>query len=906
MFINIDYNKRPQKAKLHLAKPNKQIISHISEKFNDSLSVKLGNINELNFSIPHYIEDEENNTRIINPHVESIREKMLIRVKMGVYKEWFIVDEIEEDADDSDTFNVTAYSLGYELKSKRISDYEMESGNAVEVLDDLLEETIWAKGEIDPMFESVYRPFESGEDSNILECIKKWAETYGGLLEWDTENRKVSLKDIRENGRFKGGIINYGKFLKSLKRSRTTDELVTRLWVYGSEDLTIHSVNPTGQGYIEDFSYFMYPFEMDSNGVVKKSSYYMSDDLCKAIISHKALVEANAPEITAINKELSEKRTELIIEQSSLNGLNQELENILELLDTAQAVLAKLESEVPRPDTTAEKAQVNSLLSQRDSKQVEISLQTNVVNDIQTEITKLEKQLSTLQSEIENQANFTSELRKELNPFIIESVWKDDDYIDEQELYNDALEKFEEIRKPKVVIEVDIVNLMNVIEEQYYWDKFMLGDLIKIKYPQMNIEYMAKIIEINYDLENGEATLTIANTNELLNDTEKLAKLLYSNSSASSLIQSNKHKWDKISAVSKQVNSILTSEWDANKNKIIAGVRNSIEVGNRGIIIRSPDFPNEIVIMQAGIIALSKDGGETWKTAIKPDGIVAERLIGQIIAGQELLITNSSGSFTLDDNGAVFDVNSFIIRSNSGNNLINRWENNSDFVEAYKDDNLITPYEKKMLKIKWEEFSKRYDANMVKVNNYYENPSTLWFVSEYVDRYNQLYEYLFVTVHGDKPMLSDDNMAYTTRIVGTEFDAMFRNYDNALVELEKQLDIRAKEMTDKAIQDAKNAQDNIDEVENDIAYKIELHSSQGSIFKNGQINTIITAKVYKGKNEITSTIPNSGFIWRKRNKDGNIDTSWGNAHVNVGNKITVDRNDVVERAVFECDIDIAD
>ncbi|KYC73914.1 hypothetical protein B4092_4949 [Bacillus licheniformis] len=906
MFINIDYNKRPQKAKLHLAKPNKQIISHISEKFNDSLSVKLGNINELNFSIPHYIEDEENNTQIINPHVESIREKMLIRVKMGAYKEWFIVDEIEEDADDSDTFNVTAYSLGYELKSKRISDYEMESGNAVEVLDDLLEETIWAKGEIDPMFESVYRTFESGEDSNILECIKKWAETYGGLLEWDTENRKVSLKDIRENGRFKGGIINYGKFLKSLKRSRTTDELVTRLWVYGSEDLTIHSVNPTGQGYIEDFSYFMYPFEMDSNGVVKKSSYYMSDDLCKAIISHKALVEANAPEITAINKELSEKRTELIIEQSSLNGLNQELENILELLDTAQAVLAKLESEVPRPDTTAEKAQVNSLLSQRDSKQVEISLQTNVVNDIQTEITKLEKQLSTLQSEIENQANFTSELRKELNPFIIESVWKDDDYIDEQELYNDALEKFEEIRKPKVVIEVDIVNLMNVIEEQYYWDKFMLGDLIKIKYPQMNIEYMAKIIEINYDLENGEATLTIANTNELLNDTEKLAKLLYSNSSASSLIQSNKHKWDKISAVSKQVNSILTSEWDANKNKIIAGVRNSIEVGNRGIIIRSPDFPNEIVIMQAGIIALSKDGGETWKTAIKPDGIVAERLIGQIIAGQELLITNSSGSFTLDDNGAVFDVNSFIIRSNSGNNLINRWENNSDFVEAYKDDNLITPYEKKMLKIKWEEFSKRYDANMVKVNNYYENPSTLWFVSEYVDRYNQLYEYLFVTVHGDKPMLSDDNMAYTTRIVGTEFDAMFRNYDNALVELEKQLDIRAKEMTDKAIQDAKNAQDNIDEVENDIAYKIELHSSQGSIFKNGQINTIITAKVYKGKNEITSTIPNSGFIWRKRDKDGTIDTSWGNAHVNVGNTITVDRNDVVERAVFECDIDIAD
>ncbi|NUJ17371.1 hypothetical protein FKN04_12350 [Bacillus glycinifermentans] len=904
MFINVDYNKRPQKAKLHLARPNKQIISHINEKFDDKLTVKLGNISELTFSIPHYISDDETGRKIINPHVDSIREKMLIRVKMGAYKEWFIVDEIEEDADDSDVFNVTAYSLGYELKGKRISEYEKDSGNATEILTDILEETIWEIGEIDPMFDAVYRGFESGEDSNVLECINNWAESFGGLLVWDTENRKVSLKNLKEDGKFKGGIINYGKFLKSLKRSRTTDEMVTRLWIYGGEDLTIHSVNPTGQGYIEDFSFFMYPFEMDSNGVVKKSSYYMSDDLCKAIIKHKTLIEENAPEISATNTELEEKRTQLITEQSKLDGLTQELENILELLDTANAVLSKLESEVPKPDTTDEQAQVTSLKAQRDAKQTEVTAQEAVVNSVQSDITKLETQLTTLQDEIINQSSFTPELRKELNPYIIESVWRDEDYIDAEELYNDGLAKFEELRQPKVVIEVDIVNLMNILEEQYYWDKFMLGDLIKVKYPQMNIEYMAKITEINYDLEEGEATLTITNTKDLLNDTEKLVKILYSNSSASSLVQSNKYKWDKISSVSKQVNSILTNEWDANKNKIIAGVKNSVEVGNRGIIIRSPDLPNDIVIMQAGIIALSQDGGETWKTAIKPDGIVAERLIGQIIAGQELLITNSSGTFTMDDNGAIFDVNSFIIKSSSGNNLVTRWEDNANFVDAYKDDNLVTPYEKKMLKIKWGELSKRYDANIVKVGNYYEDPSNLVFVNDYKDKYNQLYEYLFVTVHGDKPMLADDNMEYTTRIVGTEFDSMFKNYDNALVELEKQLDIRAKELTDKALQDAKKAQDNIDEVENDIAYKIELNSSQGTLFKNGQINTIITARVYKGKTDITSTLPNSSFIWRKRDKDGNIDTSWGNAHLNIGNQITVDRNDVIQKSTFECDIDI--
>lgn len=892
MFINIDYNKRPKEAKLHLAKPNKRVVSHIYEKFNDSLAIKLGNINELSFSIPHFVTDEETNQRVINEHVNLIKEKMLVRITLGTYKEWYLVDEIDEDVDDTDTFNVKAFSLGYELKGKRVSGYTTESSNATEVATLLLKDTVWRIGEIDPMFDGMFRSFDSGEDSNVLDCLTQWAETFGGLLVWDTIGRKVSLKDMSKDGRFRGMTVNYGRFLRSLKRTRTTDEMITRLWVEGSEGLTIHSVNPTGQAYIEDFSFFMYPFERDANKNTIKSSHFMSDELCHAILDHKALVVANEYEIKTISEELSAKRVAIISEKSILDNLKLELTSILELLDIAQA--------------TEDETLIQQRKSERDAKNAEINAQQAVVDNLQTQINSLETQLSGMQDDISNQANFTTELLEELNLYTYESTWRDDRYIDEKELYDDAVKKFMELREPKVVIEVSIDNLMNIVEEQYYWDKLVLGDLIKVKYPQMNIEYMAKIIEINYDLENSEASIVIANTKDLLSDTEKLVQLLYSNSSASTLVQNNKYKWDKVNALQKEVSQIVTNEWDANKNKIIAGVKNSVEVGNRGIIITNPDFPNEVVIMQAGIIALSKDAGETWKTAIKPDGIVAERLIGQIIAGQELIITNSGGSFTLDNNGAVFDVGSFIIRSSSGEgNLVDRWQDNADFVDAYKDDNLITAYEKKMLKIEWEEIDKRYQANSEKIINFYEDDGvSLEWVQSYHARYNELYDYLFVTVHGDLPMLDPTNMAYTTRIIADEFNAVFRNYDTNLVEAEKQLDLRANQIAELAKASADSAQQRIDEVENDIVYKTELHSSNGILFNNGDIDTTVTARVYRGKEDITDTLPITAFIWKKADRNGVADTVWNNSHMGIGKQITISKSDVDRKATFWCEIDI--
>lgn len=905
MFIDINYSKRTQEAKFHLAKPNKTIISHISEKFKHEMSIKLGNINELSFSIPHYIQDDDDDSDslILNPHVTMIKEKMLIKVTMGAYKEWYVIDEIEEDGEDSDVFNVKAFSLGYELTGKLISGLEEEGINATTLLNKILEQTIWSIGTVDPLFDEMFRSFDSGNDSNVLEAITQAGETYGALIVWDTENRKVSFKDMAQDGKFRGMTVNYGRFLRSIKRTRTTDEMVTRLHVSGSEGLSIHGVNPTGMGYIEDFSYFMYPFQRDVNKNVIQSSFFMTDALCHAILNQQSLLADNSIPIKSLLDDLSAEQGELVTEQTNLTALEGELKTLEGLLDTAKAVLAKLdESSTPPQDIVDAQALVTQRQTDVNNKTAQVTAKKQQIDIIESTIESYQNQLDTIQSDIYNNSGFNQQLLDELNLYIIEKVWSDDRYIDATELYNDAVKRFNEIRQPKVVIEVSIDNIMNIIEEQYYWDKLVLGDLIKVKYPQMNIEYMAKIIEINYDLENKEASITIANTTDLLSDTDKLVQLLYSNSNASTLLQNNKYKWDKINAVQKDVIALLQDEWDANKQKITAGVNNSIEIGNRGIIITNPDFPDEMVIAQSGIIALSKDGGETWKTAIKPDGIVAERLIGKIIAGQELFMTNSAGTFTFDNNGVRIHASAFIIESDSGN-LLDRFTGTSDFIDDFTDDGVLTPYEKKMTKYKWDELLARYDSNMAKISYYYPNDTSTAFISNYINAKTALYNYLFVDLVEGKALLGDNNMAYSTRIDIATYQNRFTAYYNAENEVDNKLLLKTKDLLDEVKQVADGAQDNIDEIEDDIVYAIEIYASNGLTFRNNIINTILTAKVKRGKDYITD-LPNSAYIWKKKDKDGNFDTTWNNAHVGVGSSITVTGSDVYQRATFECSIDI--
>jgi hypothetical protein len=94
----------------------------------------------------------------------------------------------------------------------------------------------------------------------------------------------------------------------------------------------------------------------------------------------------------------------------------------------------------------------------------------------------------------------------------------------------------------------------------------------------------------------------------------------------------------------------------------------------------------------------------------------------------------------------------------------------------------------------------------------------------------------------------------------------------------------------------------IDLVEQKVPYYLEILSSNGSVFKNGDISTVLSATLYNGTDDVTGTVDASRFIWTRASSDTAGDTAWNNAHATGTKTITITPSDINVKAVFQCSI----
>jgi phage minor structural protein len=667
----IDLKKESSKPKLKLCKPNREIIDNINNAYDIKFNQKLGALDELTFRIPNFVNRRHEIVKIDSSRI--IKGKYLIKFVLENYEEYFIISSITKNGGDEEYLDIEAYSLGFELNSKLLREIEEDSMNAQEQLEFVLEKTNWNVGYVDSEFVMKYRSLEVSKGT-VLETIVNIAKTFNALIVWDTKNRRVSFYMPSNIGQDKGFKIKYGKLLENVEENDNADNIITRLYLYGKEGMSVQSVNPTGAPYIEDYSVYLQPYEEelhpDGTYTVITKSDYMSDELAHAIIKYRDKVRDKEDEFNTL---LGQKRTlqeVLNNEDSNLFQLESHLATLLDERDALNTRIAKKSDEIDSADNRYDETmktiledEMNDLVSQRNTILNEIQIQKGLINSQENEVIYYEQdvaevdyEIELLRAELAIHNNFTNDEITEWNSFIHDEEWEDSNITDPDDLFDEGHKVFDQMQEQRITLTVSLFNLFSAITEQHNWDKVVLGDSFRIEYERLEMNYKAKITEIEHDFETDDISLTISNVEALKNDQDKFLEMLYKSYSSSSVVDVDSWKWDLSKENNGKINEIINGIWDANKQAIVGAKDQVVEISDRGLIIRDPNDPNVYLVGINGMIAITNDGGNTWKHAITSEGIVGEYIYGKVFMGVNLALEDEDGVLKFQGSkGEIFD-----------------------------------------------------------------------------------------------------------------------------------------------------------------------------------------------------------------------------------------------------------
>lgn len=737
-----------KKAKLELCNPEKETIAILNEAYNINVSIKTMQINTLEFCLPLHIDYY--GEKIDNPHLADMLPYYLVRLTIGDYREYFRITRPKDEGGNEDYKFYYCLSYISTLADRRLVSYSVVSYTIKQVLEDILRDTNWtikkvSHGsllDIDPEFDDRFRSVDSG-DTNILNFIyDNLANAYNCLPIFDTETEEISIYAPGNVGKDLGLTLSYKKYIDTFGLELDVEEFTTRLSVRGKDGLSIREVTPSGQPYLENFSYFMQGFEQDAQGNVISSSPYWSDELCKAQIAYTELLESKEGEFEGYldvksgkNQDIKSKEAELELLLQSLHQtqevinilmgapeqyfyynfnytganisqtvkLNSEYKyvclgkttsagsptikfdnNTIAMQSNVWRVLGRsLNKSSCKIDLTGtgsanvtvivakifdeEVAETDEFLIDKyceDKWDEACNAKIAEIDTLYDAILNANANIEILREELSAQVNFPPELLKERNKYVIEKLYDNNNITDPRDLLETAIEFFEQVNSPTLVLELSLVNFLDIVSDDSdklfysYVDDYGnvkldagLYDKIRVYYEPFGTNVDCMITEINLDIENFGLNFVLSNVRDTLTGDEKLVRDIGKTSSATTSILQEKYKWEEAKEETNIIRQLLEGTWDAATREINAGANEDVQINRYGITVIDPTNPNNIVRIISGWIGLSQDGGKSFRTAINAKGVYASELVGRIIAGENLILTNESGTFEVSRDG---------------------------------------------------------------------------------------------------------------------------------------------------------------------------------------------------------------------------------------------------------------
>ena len=272
------------------------------------------------------------------------------------------------------------------------------------------------------------------------------------------------------------------------------------------------------------------------------------------------------------------------------------------------------------------------------------------------------------------------ELYKELSRYIYEDSFSDDSFLVtdimtdseklemQRELLEQSVKKLSEVSHPQYTITVNSQNFLNIPAFRHFAEQLYLGDLITIEtdYGETTSLRLLKIT-INWkNLNNFE--LTFSSKNKLEDGLLEFEEIVNQAQSSSTTLNLHGLGWNYATNKTSEVREFINSSLNASLNKLMNSTNQEVLFDNTGIRCRKwdsdrNDYDPRQIWLTSNQIAFSADGfrnvsmalGEIEINGNNVYGLVADAIVGKLVATENLLITNGKGNVTIDGEKAKFE-----------------------------------------------------------------------------------------------------------------------------------------------------------------------------------------------------------------------------------------------------------
>lgn len=469
-----------------------------------------------------------------------------------------------------------------------------------------------------------YRTFETTATTwmNMLNSI---CEAFDCIMLFDSYNQNITVCHRDEFGEMTNVALTYDNALQEISKDRKLSDIVTRLTVESS-NTSIASVNPLGTDYVECFDYFM------ENGI-------MSSELQHALNEYDKLLEEQN---VIFNKLLLEKHE---VDQN-INLINSQLTSLESKLTGEKSILSSYIKAKEAKKQGAQQAIVKEIEN-------EISSKSKALSDFEKAQTKIANQLAQVGSNIKKENAtykgvklFNDDLLLELSDYIIEKTITDEVHLTALSVYSYVIEEIKKYQKP--IIDFSITSSVEFIKRtgQTLSDCIFLGAKMEVEDRNGDITSEDGTVNLyGFTIDpkiDDVSSLSFTNNAKAPESALKsISKTTQTAKATKSLTDFYKATWVDIKNKTVDIGKVIENGLDLASQKVRSRSElNIIDMSEAGIFLIDANNNDEQLALINDLITMTQDGWRTSKIAISPEGVIADTLIGNMILGQELYISN--------------------------------------------------------------------------------------------------------------------------------------------------------------------------------------------------------------------------------------------------------------------------